>query len=75
MLECEDETTRSNTASLKMQCTAAWWHALDDGEQIKRSNAFKCVESVESAIAAQAVGALQTQSSKDDEEKDDKNES
>ena len=54
-----------------MQCTAAWWHALDDGEQIKRSNACKCVLTIEDVIAAQAVGALQTQNSVDDKEKDE----
>ena len=42
---------------------------FDDGEQIKRRNAFKCVTNVEDVIAAQAVGALQSKSS-EDEKKD-----
>ena len=72
IMQCEDAVIRANTATLSVQCTSAWWSALDEGEQIKRSNAFKCVESVEGAIAAQAVGALQTQKSSDDKEKNEK---
>jgi len=70
VFQCEDELTRTNTASLSMTCTASWWYALDDSEQIKRSNAFKCVANIEDVIAAQAVGALHAQSS-DKEDKED----
>ena len=68
--QCEEEVIRANTATISMQSTAMWWHALDDGEQIKRSNAFKCVSSIEEVIAAQAVGALTRSSDKDDEQKE-----
>ena len=66
----EDRLLRTNNAIVTLDTILCDWNTLDDGDQIKRSNAFKCVSSIEEVIAAQAVGALTRSSDKDDEQKE-----